>query len=130
VFIAGAHGHQYRERAAILLSRRVNTEGWATIGHLPHGTWGRAIIDWKKIRHSVETAALLSGMAAGYFAPALVWGATDRTLQLSPCSCEEAIASDEEDHEVIDCDHLKPFSVGDVQGTTELPIVAQLRPSR
>jgi hypothetical protein len=39
-------------------------EGWATIGHLPHGTWGRAMIDWKKIRHSVETAALLSGMAA------------------------------------------------------------------
>jgi hypothetical protein len=116
----------YRERAAILPSRRLMPEGWATtrmttikLGHLPHGAWGRAMIDWKKIRHSVETAALLSGMAAGYLAPALIYSATDRTLQLSPCSCEEAIASDDEDHEGTDCDHLKPFSVRDVQGATD-----------
>ena len=72
-----------------------------------------AAIDWKKIRHSVEITALISIMAAGYLAPALVWSAPDRTLQLSPCSCEEAIASDDEDHKVSDCDHLKPFSVAD-----------------
>ena len=59
------------------------------------------------IRHSVEIAALLSIMASGYLAPALVWSAADRTLQLSPC--EEA----SDDEEVIDCDHLKPFSVAD-----------------
>ena len=76
MFIAGAYGHQYRERAAILLSRRANTEGWATIGHLPHGTWGRAMIDWKKIRKRAETAALLSIMTAGYLVPGLIWSAT------------------------------------------------------
>ena len=115
----------YRERATILLSRRLMPEGWATtrmttikLGHLPHGAWGRAMIDWKNIRKLAETAALLSIMAAGYLAPALVWGATDRTLQLSPCSCEEAIASDDEDHEVTDCDHLKRLSVWDVQEAT------------
>ena len=83
------------------------------------GNQGHAMIDWKKIRKRAETAALLSGMAAGYLAPGLIWGATDRTLELSPCSCEEAIASDDEDHEVTDCDHLKPFSVGDFQGATD-----------
>jgi hypothetical protein len=56
------------------------------------GNQGRAMIDWKKIRKRAETAVLLSGMAAGYLAPALVYSATDRTLELSPCSCEEAIA--------------------------------------
>ena len=65
------------------------------------------MIDWKKIRKRAETAALLSIMTAGYLAPGLIWSATDRTLQLSPCSCEEAIASDDEGNEVIDCYHLK-----------------------
>jgi hypothetical protein len=39
------------------------------LGHLPHGTWGCAMIDWKKIRNLAETAALLSIMAAGYLPP-------------------------------------------------------------
>jgi len=82
------------------------------------GNQGRAMIDWKKIRKRAETAALLSIMAGGYLAPGLIWGATDRTLQLSPCSCEEAIASDDEDHEVTDCDHLKRLRVPDVQEAT------------
>ena len=82
------------------------------------GNQGRAMLDWKKIRKLAETAALLSIMAAGYFAPALVWSATDRTLQLSPCSCEEATASDDEDHEMIDCDHLKRLHVRDIQEAT------------
>jgi hypothetical protein len=30
---------------AILLSRGLMPEGWAAIGHLPHGTWGRAMIE-------------------------------------------------------------------------------------
>jgi hypothetical protein len=51
-------------------------------------------------------------------APGLIWGATDRTLQRSPCSCEEAIASDDEDHEVTDCDHLKRLSVSNVEEAT------------
>src|SRR5262245_28649363 len=69
------------------------------------------MIDWKKIRKRAETAALLSIMTAGYLAPGLIWSASDRTLQLSPCSCEEAIASDDEDNEVIDCYHLKRLRV-------------------
>ena len=69
------------------------------------------MIDWKKIRNRAETAALLSIMAGGYLAPGLIWGATDRTLQLSPCSCEEAIASDDDDNEAIDCYHLKRLRV-------------------
>jgi hypothetical protein len=69
------------------------------------------MIDWKKIRKRAETAALLSIMTAGYLAPGLIWSATDRTLQLSPSSCEEAIASDDEDNEVIDCYHLKRLRV-------------------
>jgi hypothetical protein len=83
-----------------------------------HGNQGHAMIDWKKIRNRAETAALLSGMAAGYLAPALVYSATDRTLQLSPFSCDEAIASDDEDHEVTDCYHLKRLHVWDVQEAT------------
>ena len=62
----------YRERATILLSRRLMPEGWATtrmttikLGHLPHGAWGRAMIDWKNIRKLAETAALLSILAGG-----------------------------------------------------------------
>ena len=82
------------------------------------GNQGRAMIDWKKIRKRAETVALLSIMAAGYLAPGLIWGATDRTLQLSPCSCEEATASDDEDHEMIDCDHLKRLHVRDIQEAT------------
>ncbi len=71
----------------------------------------KAMIDWKKIRKPAETAALLSIMTAGYLARGLIWSATDRTLQLSPCSCEEAIASDDEGNEVIDCYHLKRLRV-------------------
>jgi hypothetical protein len=71
----------------------------------------KAMIDWKKIRKRAETAALLSIMTAGYLAPGLIWSATDRTLQLSRRSCEEAIASDDEDNEVIDCYHLKRLRV-------------------
>jgi hypothetical protein len=78
----------------------------------------RAMIDWKKIKRRAETAALLSIMAAGYLAPGLIWGATDRTLQLSPCSCEEAIASDDDDNEVTDCYHLKRLRVWDAQEAT------------
>jgi hypothetical protein len=70
------------------------------------------MIDWKKIRKRAKTAALLSIMTAGYLAPGLIWNATDRTLQLSPCSLEEAIASDHEDNEVIGCYHLKRSRVG------------------
>jgi hypothetical protein len=51
-------------------------------------------------------------MTAGYLAPRLIWNATDRTLQLSSCSLEEAIASDHEDNEVIGCYHLKRLRVG------------------
>jgi len=76
------------------------------------------MIDWKKIRKLAETAALLSIMAAGYLAPGLIWGATDRTLQLSRCSCEEAIASDDDDNEVTDCYHLKRLHVRDIQEAT------------
>ena len=83
------------------------------LGYLPHGTC--AMIDWKKIRNRAETVALLSIMAAGYLAPALIWGATDRTLQLSQCSCEEATASDDEDDKLIDCSNLKHLDVWDVQ---------------
>ena len=43
--------------------------------------------------------------------PGLIWNATDRTLQLSPFSREEAIASDDEDNEVMDCYHLKRLRV-------------------
>ena len=86
------------------------------LGYLPHGTC--AMIDWKKIRNRAETAALLCIMAAGYLAPALIWGAADRTLQVSPCSCEEATASDNEDHEVIDCYGLKSLHVSDIQEAT------------
>ena len=67
------------------------------------------MIDWKKIRKRAKTAALLSIMTAGYLAPGLIWNATDRTLQLSPCSLEEAIASDHEDNEVIGCYHLVKY---------------------
>ena len=81
--------------------------------YLPHGTC--AMIDWKEIRNRAETVALLSIMAAGYLAPALIWGAADRTLQVSPCSCEEATASDDEDDKLTDCSHLKPLDVWDVQ---------------
>jgi len=90
------------------------------LGHLPHGNRECAMIDWKKIRNRAETAALLFIMAAGYLAPGLIWSATDRTLQLSPCSCEEATASDDEDHEMTDCYHLiiKRLSVPDVQEAT------------
>jgi hypothetical protein len=73
------------------------------------------MIDWKKIRNGAELAALLSVMAAGYLAPALIWGATDRTLQLSPCSCEAATASDDEDDKLTDCSHLKHLYALDVQ---------------
>jgi len=48
-------------------------------------------------------------MTAGYLAPGLIWNATDRRLQLSPCSLEEAIASDHEDNEVIGCYHLVKY---------------------
>ena len=107
------------------LSCRRTPEGWATtkmtiikLAYLPHGTWRCAIIDWKKIRNRAETVALLSIMAAGYLAPALVWSATDRTLQLSPCSCEEATASDDEDDKLTDCSHLERLHVRDVQAVT------------
>ena len=79
---------------------------------------GCAMIDWKKIRNRAVLAALLSIMAAGYLAPALVWSATDRTLQLSPCSCEEATASDDEDDKLTDCSHLERLHVRDVQAVT------------
>ena len=61
------------------------------------------------IRKRAKTAALLSMMTAGYLAPGLIWNATDRRLQLSPCSLEEAIASDHEDNEVIGCYHLVKY---------------------
>jgi hypothetical protein len=58
-----------------------------------------------RCRHPESKLSRLNGW------PVLIWSATGRTLQLSPCSCEEAIASDDEDNEVIDCYHLKRLRV-------------------
>ena len=74
------------------------------------------MIDWKKIRKRAETAALLSIMTAGYLTPGLIWSATDRTLQLSPCSRDEATSDDDE---VTDCYHLKRLRVRDIQGAID-----------
>ena len=84
------------------------------------------MIDWKKIRKRAKTAALLSIMTAGYLAPRLIWNATDRTLQLSPCSLEEAIASDHEDNEVIGCYH--PQTLARWRMTKRMPPVVKYGP--